>query len=687
MAQSTRRGFGVARLWIGRMYSSSVSKGLPDKKVTLEKFKFSASTHSINDIDTHINEYLSDRRKKVTLNGHIHRKPRIMASKSFAELRDSGGGIVQLVIGHEGNDSLAKQIKEAIPEDSVSCSGYVKPKQRKEGESATSWELEVDAYQVLNHSNLDAARLDRLKHSSAKDLPPQYRYLQLRMPFYQKALKFRSDASLQVRKTLIEKHAFTEIETPLLFKSTPEGAREFVVPTRTEGKFYALPQSPQQYKQILMSSGITRYFQIAKCFRDEDLRSDRQPEFTQIDLEMSFINDKDQVLYVVENLIRAIMEKVRNLPLYRVSTNGLLEKVNWESASSVPQLTKLTYNDALSKYGIDKPNLKYELEFEDISDFFALSKAPESFSVVEVCVLKNLFDPSKQFKLPKIFTDPAAYPKRKPIILTIKNDADSNSWYQKLVEKGALIKKDNFSAEKLKERLSLEPGDVIAISSRQHLSFENPTPLGKFRQIAISQYPDKWRRRLIDESTGNEVTNYDANNVFVGSWVVDFPLFSPTEIEDSADNGYPSYDDSSLMSTHHPFTMAKLEDYDLLVDHPLKVRGEHYDLVINGVEVGGGSRRVHDAALQKFFFKNILKIQNYEALFGHLLKALSMGCPPHAGLAIGFDRLCAMLVGSSSIKDVIAFPKNQSGVDSVVDSPSNVQNEVLSEYHVKIKSS
>lgn len=687
MAQSMRRCFGAARLWLGRMYVSSASGGLPDKKVTVEKFNFSASTHSIKDIDSHIDDYLSGRRKKVTLNGHVHKKPRIMASKSFAELRDSGGDIVQLVIAHDGNDLLAKQIKAAIPEDSVSCSGYVKPKKRKEGESAASWELEVDAYQVLNHSNLDAARLDRLKHLSPKDLPPQYRYLQLRMPFYQRALKLRSDASLQVRKTLIEKHSFTEIETPLLFKSTPEGAREFLVPTRTEGKFYALPQSPQQYKQILMSSGITRYFQIAKCFRDEDLRSDRQPEFTQIDLEMSFINDKDQVLYVVEDLVRVMMEKVRNIPLYRVNADGVIEKVDWDAASSVPQLSKLTYKDALSKFGIDKPNLKYELEFQDISEFFCLSKAPQSFSVVEVCVLKNLFDPSKQFKLPKIFTDPAAYPKRKPIVLTIKNDTDSNNWYHRLVEKGALTQKDNFSADKLKKRLSLEPGDVIAISSRQPFSYENPTPLGKFRQIAISEYPDKWRRKIIDESTGSEVSNYDADDVFVGSWVVDFPLFSPTVIEDSTDNGYPSYDESSLMSTHHPFTMAKLEDYDLLKDYPLQVRGEHYDLVINGVEVGGGSRRVHDAALQKFFFKDILQIQNYEALFGHLLKALSMGCPPHAGLAIGFDRLCAMLVGSSSIKDVIAFPKNQSGVDSVVDSPSNVKNEVLSEYHVKVKRS
>ena len=681
---------------------------LPARAATVAKFDFPLATHTSNQVDLDLERLVGDK-VLVTLNGHLHKKPRMMTTKGFAELRDANGEVVQIVADPQGGEWLVNELGTSGAEDSVSVTGWVKrkkeridpveqkvdPAERKVSprthksdlrtlstlgpETPRLWELHLTNYQILNSSNLSSARLDKLKHSSPQDLPPQFRYLQLRTKFYQNALRTRSNVSTLIRNTLINNHNFTEIETPLLFKSTPEGAREFLVPTRTAGKFYALPQSPQQYKQILMSSGFTRYFQLAKCFRDEDLRADRQPEFTQVDLEMSFISNSDQVCVVVEDIIHNVWNKVGGLPTYRVNEHDFLEKIEFDGVSTNHRFNKLKYIDALANYGIDKPDLRSNLKFIDLSKYFSSTKDSE-FPVVEACVLKGVFDPAQKYRVPHTLTDAINYTKRKPIVLAIKSLDDASNWYTKFVEKGVFTQ-NLFDPKELEQALSLAPGDILAFSTRSHLPYENPTPLGKFRQQSLAEFPNKWNRPIQDGS-GTLTTDYDREKVFVGAWVVDFPLFNPIDVSDASEE-FPRYDKSQFESTHHPFTMAKTEDYELLATDPLKVHGEHYDLVINGVEVGGGSRRIHDPELQQYVFENILRVDNYQAKFGHLLQALSMGCPPHAGLALGFDRLCAMLIGSASIRDVIAFPKNQSGVDPVVESPTEVSEKTLEGYYIK----
>lgn len=653
---------------IGRRFKCT----LPPRDYTLGKFDFPLATHTIRDIDPR-------HEGPIVLNGHLHRKPRIMAKRSFAELRDSNGDIIQLYMAPSSTDEKYFQmLKNSGAEDSVSVSGHVQKKESKDGEEV--YELVVSHFQTLNPAGLEAARLDSLKHSNPADIPTKYRYLQLRTNSFQKALRARSKAANVIRSTLTERNDFVEIETPLLFKSTPEGAREFLVPTRSPDRFYALPQSPQQYKQILMSSGFTRYFQIARCFRDEDLRADRQPEFTQVDLEMSFVTDSSQVRTVIDEVIQNVWNKVGLMPTYKMNKDGCLVKIDVAGYdSSKPAFNELTYIDALTKYGIDKPDLRSSLTFVDLSKFFVSPKNP-AFGVVEACVLKNAFDPTLKFKIPRTLMDENSYSRRKPFVLALITDDDANNWYQKFVEKGVLNANEGFSARELQALLNVEAGDIIAFSTRSVLPYENPTPLGKFRQLAIEEFPDKWNRPILGNN-GDLVCEYDRSKVFVGSWVVEFPLFSPVDLS-SGHEEYPEYSANQLESTHHPFTMAKSEDYDFLETAPLKVRGEHYDLVMNGVEVGGGSRRIHDSELQKYIFESILNINHYEQLFGHLLKALSMGCPPHAGIALGFDRLCAMLIGSSSIRDVIAFPKNQSGSDPVVESPTDIPEKTLNEYFI-----
>lgn len=657
---------------------------LPETKGMLSKFSFPRSTHVVRDIDPRLQEILErGERFEVTLNGHIHRKPRIMSTRSFAEFRDENGDIVQIVVApNEATEEIFGLIKNGGAEDSVSVSGYVQGKKPRKNEKVRTWELVVQRYQVLNHAGLDAARLDSLKHESPENLPAQFRYLQLRMPFYQNSLKTRSRAANLIRRILVEDHDFSEIETPLLFKSTPEGAREFLVPLRYPGKFYALPQSPQQYKQILMSSGFHRYFQIAKCFRDEDLRADRQPEFTQVDLEMAFVSNVEQVCAVVENLIHKVWNRVGGKLTFKINQEGHLEKIPYHEQSCGLQFPFLTYQESLSRYGIDKPDLRYDLQITNLSDFFTPKNFPENFPVVEACILRNATGSSQNFEVLSMLSDKNNYARRKPFVMAIRDMVDSVGWYESLLASGMFEIKHKFDKEMLSTLMQLKPGDVVAISTRGEPLYENPTPLGRFRQLAIAEYPHKWRRKLVDESTGELSENYPSKDIVVGSWVVDFPLFCPSETGDkNAD--YPRYDLSKLESTHHPFTMAKLEDYDKLEASPLDVRGEHYDLVVNGVEVGGGSRRIHDTDLQKFVFEDILKIQNYRDLFDHLLYALSMGCPPHAGIALGFDRLCAMLVDSNNIRDVIAFPKSQSGTDPVVNSPSSVSKDTLKEYYIE----
>lgn len=649
---------------------------LPPASTILPQFNFPNATNHVRDVNDNLENYL-EKSKSITLHGHINRVPRIRSKISFAELRDSNGDMVQLIMLPGRTPSHAfDTIKSVTTEDSICVSGSVQLKKLVPGEPR-KWELLVSELQLLNHSHEEAARLDKLKHGDPSKLPPHYRFLQLRTHMYQRNLKLRSKVAASVRQVLGEKHDFTEIETPMLFKSTPEGAREFLVPTRSPKKFYALPQSPQQYKQILMSSGFTRYYQLAKCFRDEDLRSDRQPEFTQVDLEMSFISSTDQVLRVVEDIILGIFTNISPKSLYTLNADGLLMAVPHDH--TYPNMAKLLYEDALKNYGIDKPDLRSSLKFVDLSSHFVNGDGTGEFDIIEACVLKKAFENGELSSIPEVIKNPENYTRRAPTVIAI-DASNTSTWFQSLVDNKKLRLKETFDEEWLHKTLNLEEGDIIAVSNRSEHPYENPTPLGRFRQLAMKEYPDKWKRMVVEKSG---TLKKQPDDIYVSCWVNDFPLFSPEEENSGSNDEYPSYNWSHRESTHHPFTMAKPDDYFLLQSDPYKVHGEHYDLVINGVEVGGGSRRIHNPEVQRFIFEEVLKIENYEMLFGHLLEALSFGCPPHAGLALGFDRLCAMLVKSESIRDVIAFPKNQSGVDPVVESPSSVESDILAKYYIK----
>lgn len=630
-------------------YLSSTSTSLvklPPKDSLIPKFKFPKHTHTVQQISQDIDSYWG---KKVQISGWIDKKPKkISKNIAFASIRDFEGNITQIVTT---DPELATVLKNSQIEDCISVNGIIEKRHaRNDRDTDVRWDLRIMEYNTLNNSDVLTAQLESLK-STPDAFPPQYRYLQLRLPSFQQALKKRAQAASIIREQL-NKLSFTEVETPLLFKSTPEGAREFLVPTRKESSFYALPQSPQQYKQLLMASGIKNYFQIAKCFRDEDLRADRQPEFTQVDLEMSFADAQD-VQNVIESTVKRVWEEVAKDEIMTINDVGDVQK---------GAFVHLSYDEVLSKYGIDKPDLRSTIEIQDLTGF-AKSKEDSSFPIFEVCILKNAFEVGKSSKLPKKLFDDGEYKTRKPIIFPIKTEKDLKEWQTRFQEIA-----DIQDSKGLNEKINLKIGDIIAGSTRAKLSYENPTPLGRFRQLSIQEFPNKWKR----------------NAKFIGAWIEEFPLFTPFEESTTIIKGkYPIYNFNKLESTHHPFTMVNPRDYLLLETSPLKAKGEHYDLVINGVELGGGSRRIHDSQLQRFIFTKILKIENPDKLFGHLLKALSLGCPPHAGFAIGFDRMCAMLIGSNSIRDVVAFPKTQNGADLVVESPSNVSDEILKEYYVK----
>lgn len=625
---------------------------LPPKLATIEKFQFPKKTHTVAQVSEEPDKYIS-KKTQITLHGWIDHKPTKLSKELlFVNFRDCQTACIAQLMASDA-ETVAK-LRKLKPEDAIAVTGTVVPRHGQPG----LWDLSVDAVYLLNSAGLVGLQYESLKTTSPFDFPPEMRYLQLRQKQFQNILRKRSQAALEARNTLVSE-GFVEVETPLLFKSTPEGAREFLVPTRRKNSFYALPQSPQQYKQLLMASGVPKYFQIAKCFRDEDLRADRQPEFAQIDLEMAFASPSD-VQEVVEKLVSRIWQKVGEKRIYVPKGSTELELYDPETHGGFP---KMKYAEALSRYGIDKPDLRSTLEFIDVSEYVE-NVANKQFGVIEVCVLRGVDKEGlDQIK------NPENYKARMPAVQDLDQDL------------GQFLQSVPFATFKnvdgLKSKLKLQQGrDVIAISDRASFPYENPTPLGRLRQVAIEAFPNNWRRTY-----NGEVPKH----VFVAHWMEEFPLFSPLEVDTEAK--YPVYDFSKFVATHHPFTMLKMEDYDLLANEEtfLRVRGDHYDLVMNGVEVGGGSRRIHDPALQNYIFHNILKIKQPEKLFGHLLKAFESGCPPHAGLAIGFDRMIAMLLGHQSIRNVIAFPKNQSGSDVVVGSPSKVEATRLRDYHVQVR--
>jgi aspartyl-tRNA synthetase len=585
------------------------------------------------------------------LHGYLGNRRIANKNVTFAELHDmSLGSIVQIVSAATKDAesiSLPHELLQGLESHTpVAIQGTVKarqaPKAASTGDSTspasgtpilvTSVEIKLENIAPLNVFPKD------LMATEDKVFPPEQRHLQIRNDKdLRNSLKFRSKVARFIRDHLADKHGFEEFETPLLFKSTPEGAREFLVPTRTSGMAYALPQSPQQYKQILMAGGIPRYMQIARCFRDEDLRADRQPEFTQVDLEMAFASGED-VMQTVEDTIRAVWMKLLNV-------------------NDLPNpLPRLTYEEAMSKYGSDKPDIRLGSEIRRVEYLLPqdliLKLGPLTDPIVEVMKFSLSDDPRITRNFVDIFMDsPAAQP-----FLGNPEGQPGVFLFDPRQPLSGLQPLGFEAAEQLEELLGLEGGDLVVLQARKNAPFSGgSTPIGNLR---LALHREAVKQNLLPAPTG-----------FAFCWITDFPLFSPTNDTDPGQGGT-----AGIASTHHPFTAPKTPaDVDLLLTDPMDVKADHYDLALNGVELGGGSRRIHSAEMQELVMRDVLKMSPERLKdFAHLIEVLRAGCPPHAGMALGFDRLVAVMLGRSSVRDVIAFPKSGKGEDLMVKSPSPV---------------
>ena len=570
---------------------------------------------------------LSDCGKEVTLAGWVQRT-RKMGGMTFVDLRDRYG-ITQLVFDESDNAELCDAANRLGREFCVQVKGKVCERQSKNPKMPTGdIEILASELRVLSPSLTPPFTIED-NTDGGDDLRMRYRYLDLRRPVVRKNLELRHRMTILIRNFLDSKQ-FIEVETPFLIGSTPEGARDFVVPSRMNpGQFYALPQSPQTLKQLLMVAGFDRYFQIVKCFRDEDLRADRQPEFTQVDCEMSFV-DQDDVINLFEDMCRMLFKEIRGVEL--------------------PKLQQMTWKEAMRRFGSDKPDLRFGMEFVELQD---LLKGTGSFSVFNeaeyigaICVpgcanySRKQLDALTEFvRKPQIGAKGLAY---------IKYNADGS--VKRSVDK-------YYTAEQLqavKERCQAKDGDLVLILCGQNA---NKTRV----QLCSLRLEMGDRLGLRDK------------NVFKCLWIIDFPLFEWSDEE------------QRLMATHHPFTMPNPDDIPLLDEHPELVRAKAYDFVCNGIEVGGGSLRIHDTNLQEKMFEVLgFTPERAEAQFGFLMNAFKYGAPPHAGLAFGLDRFVSILAGLDSIRDCIAFPKNNSGRDVMLGAPSELEPKQLEELHLKV---
>ncbi|MBN3036246.1 MAG: aspartate--tRNA ligase [Bacteroidales bacterium] len=562
----------------------------------------------------------------VTLAGWIQRS-RDLGGMTFIDLRDRYG-IIQLVFNMETHPELCEKARGLGREYVVSVSGKVTERTNKNLKIPTGEiEITVERLDVLNPSVLPPFTIEE-QTDGGEELRMKYRYLDLRRNPLKRNLALRHQMALETRKYL-DSLGFMEIETPFLIKSTPEGARDFVVPSRmNQGQFYALPQSPQTFKQILMVAGYDRYFQIVRCFRDEDLRADRQPEFTQIDCEMAFVTQED-VLQTFEGMTRHLFHTVRGIEL--------------------DTFPRMTWQEAMDNYGTDKPDLRFGMKITALTDL-ARGKGFSLFDsagmVAGICApacagwsRKQMDELTEFVKRPQVGAKGLIY-------IKINEDGTIRSTIDKF-----------FSEEELRVwagRIQAVPGDLILI---------------------LAGDPAQTRKALSDLrlEMGNRLGLRNPN-VFRPLWVTDFPLLEWDE------------ETRRYYAMHHPFTSPKPEDIHMLETDPGKVRANAYDLVINGVEIGGGSIRIHNRELQQQMFR-VLGFTEEEARkqFGFLMNAFESGAPPHGGIALGFDRLVALTGGAESIRDYIAFPKNNAGRDMMIDSPSEISEAQLDELGLQVK--
>ncbi len=568
---------------------------------------------------------LSDQGRKVTLSGWVQRS-RDLGGMTFVDLRDRYG-ITQLVFNMETNAELCERARKLGREFVIQAEGTVEERSNKNPNMPTGdVEIIVDRFVILNESKLPPFTIED-ETDGGEELRMKYRYLDLRRNPVRKNLELRHRMSIETRKYL-DSVNFIEIETPYLIKSTPEGARDFVVPSRmNQGQFYALPQSPQTFKQLLMVAGYDRYYQIVKCFRDEDLRADRQPEFTQIDCEMAFVT-QDDVLNTFEGLAKHLFKVIKGL--------------------EVEDFPRISYDDAMKYYGSDKPDIRFGMKFVELNDLIKGSgfKVFEDAELVaginaEGCgeYSRKQLDALTDFvKKPQVGAKGLVYVKYNP-------DGSFKSSVDKFFDQDALKKwADAFNAK---------PGDLMLI-------------------LAGDIIATRTALNVLRIEMGNRLGLRDPN-VYKPLWVVDFPLLEWDE------------ETRRFYAMHHPFTSPKTEDIPLLDTDPGKVRANAYDMVINGVEIGGGSIRIHNRELQKKMF-SVLGFSDEEAQdqFGFLMNAFEYGAPPHGGIAYGFDRWTAVFGGQESIRDFIAFPKNNAGRDVMIDSPSRISEEQLKELGIRL---
>jgi aspartyl-tRNA synthetase len=576
----------------------------------------------------------ADAGQTVTLVGWVDTK-RDLGGVTFIDLRDREG-VTQVVFKQGPNQEVAQRLKT---ESVIEVTGLVTARSAETvNPKLGTGAVEVVAATIEVHNvcadlpfPMDDDKADKVN----EDLRLEYRFLDLRRPRNIGLLKLRAKAARAIRAEL-DSQDFLEIETPTLFKSTPEGAREFLVPSRTNpGEFYALTQSPQQYKQMLMVAGVERYYQMARCYRDEDLRADRQPEFTQVDLEMSFI-DREDMYKLIEGIL----------------------KRTWKETLGVDIPTpfpRMSYQEAMDRFGIDKPDTRFAMEIQDLTGLFKNSAfkvfhgaANTPGSVVRAINAKGLADLT-QGELTNLETIAKSQGAKGLAFIKV----EGGEWKSPITK--------FFSEEEkaaLKATLKIEDGDILFFAAAPWEQASNV--LGRIRLESAALLKAKGRLSLPT----------DQYNFL---WVIEFPLMLWDEEE------------KRYLSAHHPFTAPVKEDEPLLATDPAKVRGQHYDIVLNGVELGGGSIRIHNPAVQKRVFEDILKIPQdmVESRFGYMLKAFAYGAPPHGGIALGFDRVVAMLAGRSSIRDILAFPKNQNGRDLMADCPSPVTPKQLRDLRIR----